>query len=113
MEFIKKKEEGKMTNKQERIVEKIKEALETKIAYHKEKYHSNKEIKNFEVAPLEGTDLIEVLFTTNYTDGNCLTALHGQLFIGKRGGLNGQVRTFSNVSKIHSGGEFHKITMWI
>jgi len=109
-----------MTEKQDKMIKRIRNAVEKEINRHNERFESKKEITKFDVCDLgrwrgidtKGTKV--VYFEVNYEEGNCLTEMRGHLFVGKRGGLTGKVYTgINNESRVASGGEFYKVTMWI
>ena len=93
---------------QERIIEKIKNLVETKVA----KY-GRKIVEYFEVEELGAGNIKVVRFQTNLKNGNCFTETSGQLFIGPRGGVTGRIRTFGNETRLESRGQLYKVDMWI
>lgn len=98
-------------NKQNKMIEKIKWEIVNKICEHNMKFDTKKELIKFEWENLGNIKAIS--FETNYINGNCFTTVKGLLFVGKRGGLKGEVWIFGHTSKIKSKGQFYKINMFI
>ncbi len=102
-----------MTKQQDKIIGRIRQELDAKIKMNKEKYGAEIEIKMFEIEEMGVNEIKIVRFETNRAGGNIFTEVSGQLFIGKRGGLRGRVRTFGCDAKIQGAGDISKVTMWV
>jgi len=100
-----------MTEKQAKMIERIKQQIERAIEEENRKYKTDKCLKKFEVTDVGGSKVIT--FTTDYAQGSGATGVNGKLFIGKRGGLRGEIRAYYNFCRINSSLEEANITRWI
>ena len=99
--------------KQERMIDKIRREIETEIQRIREKYGIEVEIKEFMVTELGINEIKEVYFVTNRVDGNILTETRGQLFVGKRGGVHGEMRAWESKTRITSSNQLYKVAAFM
>jgi|GEM_PF-5436610 len=103
-------------NAQERTINRIHESLKDAVQRYNEtfgKEHNRTKVLNFEVRDLGVNNIKVVHFETNFSGGSVLTEFRGHLFVGRRGGLKGEVRTLCNSSKVQGRKDLYKVTMWI